>query len=113
VHSSCKITIASLPETIEKHDQVWKYALFSTKAGKFLIKQQAMRRYTIGDYALQSKPHKNPHNRKTATGVCYRKLLMLLGDGPNRNPTFMNPPEESAPNTFWPYLLTVSADRSL
>jgi hypothetical protein len=28
-----------LPETIEKDDQAWKYALFSTKAGKFLIKR--------------------------------------------------------------------------
>jgi len=29
-----------LPETIEKDDQAWKYALFSTKAGKFFIKRQ-------------------------------------------------------------------------
>jgi hypothetical protein len=29
-----------LPETIEKDDQVWKYVLFSTNAGKFLIKRQ-------------------------------------------------------------------------
>jgi hypothetical protein len=29
-----------LPETVEKDDQAWKYALFSTKAGKFLIKRQ-------------------------------------------------------------------------
>jgi len=31
-----------LPEMIEKDDQVWKYALFSTKAGKFLIKRPAI-----------------------------------------------------------------------
>jgi hypothetical protein len=30
-----------LPETIGKDDQAWKYALFSTKAGKLLIKRQA------------------------------------------------------------------------
>jgi hypothetical protein len=29
-----------LPEAIEKDDQAWKYALFSTKAVKFLIKRQ-------------------------------------------------------------------------
>jgi hypothetical protein len=31
-----------LPETIEKDDQAWNYALFSTKAVKFLIKRQAI-----------------------------------------------------------------------
>jgi hypothetical protein len=31
-----------LPETIEKDDQAWKYALFSTKAVKFLIKRQGI-----------------------------------------------------------------------
>jgi len=30
------------PETIEKDDQAWKYALFSTKAGKFVIKRQGI-----------------------------------------------------------------------
>jgi hypothetical protein len=41
-----------LPETIEKDDQAWKYGLFSTKAGKFLIKRQLAR-----------------HNRGTQTGI--------------------------------------------
>jgi hypothetical protein len=31
-----------LPEAIEKDDQAWKYALFSTKAVKFLIKRQGI-----------------------------------------------------------------------
>jgi len=36
-----------LPETIEKDDQAWKYALFSTKAVEFSIKRQAIQLDTI------------------------------------------------------------------
>jgi hypothetical protein len=47
------------PETIEKDDQAWKYGLFSTKAGKFLIRRQAIQLDTI-----VQMPHLGNSDRK-------------------------------------------------
>lgn len=77
---------------MERNDQTWKYALFSTTAVKSLItlRNEAI---TLVMPAAKQTVTKIPTNRKTAARACRPKLLMLLGDGPERSPDFggMNP----------------------